>query len=89
MSLGSFRGWDPVKKEPLYIDNVKTRQESLRGAGPVRTIVEVKDYDWFYENHYVTMTQYYTLWAGHRDVKVEIFFEDKLTNETFCLESKN
>ena len=84
VSLGSFRGWDPVKKEPLYIDNVKTRQESLRGSGPVRTIVEVKDYDWFYENHYVTMTQYFTLWAGHRDVKVEIFFEDKLTNETFC-----
>jgi hypothetical protein len=30
------------------------------------------------------MKQYYTLWAGHRDVKVEIYFEDKLTNETFC-----
>ena len=84
VSLGSFRGWDPKTKEPLYIDDVKIRQESLRGAGPVRTIVEVKDYDWFYENHYVTMKQYYTLWAGHRDVKVEIFFEDKLINETFC-----
>ena len=84
VSLGSFRGWDPEKKEPLYIDNVKTRQESLRASGPIRTIVEVKDYDWLYENHYITMTQYYTLWAGHRDVKVEIFFEDKLINETFC-----
>ena len=84
VSLGSFRGWDPVNKQPLYIDDVKTRQESLRAAGPVRTITEVKDYDWYYEDHYITMTQYYTLWAGHRDVKVEIFFEDKLTNETFC-----
>ena len=84
VSLGSFRGWDPINKAPLYIDTVKTRQESLRAAGPVRTIVEVKDYDWYYEDHYLTMTQYYTLWAGHRDVKVEINFEDKLTNETFC-----
>ena len=84
VSLGSFRGWDPINKAPLYIDNVKTRQESLRAAGPVRTIIEVKDYDWYYEGHYLTMTQYYTLWAGHRDVKVEINFEDKLTNETFC-----
>ena len=84
VSLGSFRGWDPEKEEPLYIDDVKTRQESLRASGPVRTIVEVKDYDWYYENHYLTMTQYYTLWAGHRDVKVEIFFEDKLMDETFC-----
>lgn len=84
VSLGSFRGWDPENKQPLYIDNVKTREESLRGAGPVRTIIEVKDYDWYYDNHFLTMTQYYTLWAGHRDVKVEIHFEDKLTNETFC-----
>ena len=84
MSLGSFRGWDADKKEPLYVDSVKTRQESLRAAGPVRTIIEVKDYDWLYDNHFLTMTQYYTLWAGHRDVKVEVHFEDKLTNETFC-----
>ena len=84
VSLGSFRGWDPETKQPLYIDTVKTRQESIRATGPVRTIVEVKDYDWYYEDHYLTMTQYYTLWAGHRDVKVEIIFEDKLTNETFC-----
>lgn len=84
VSLGSFRGWDPIAKQPLYIDDVKTRQESLRAAGPVRTIIEVKDYDWYYEGHYLTMTQYYTLWAGHRDVKVEINFEDQLTNEIFC-----
>ncbi len=84
VSLGSFRGWDADKKEPLYVDSVKTRQESLRAAGPVRTIIEVKDYDWLYDNHFLTMTQYYTLWAGHRDVKVEVHFEDKLTNETFC-----
>ena len=84
VSLGSFRGWDPKAEEPLYIDDVKTRQESLRAVGPVRTIIEVKDYDWYYEDHYLTMTQYYTLWAGHRDVKVEINFEDKLADETFC-----
>ena len=84
VSLGSFRGWDAENEQPLYIDDVKTREESLRAAGPVRTIIEVKDYDWYYENHYLTMKQYYTLWAGHRDVKVEIYFEDKLTNETFC-----
>ena len=46
VSLGSFRGWDPISKQPLYMDDVKTRQESLRAAGPVRTIIEVKDYDW-------------------------------------------
>jgi hypothetical protein len=84
VSLGSFRGWDAENEQPLYIDDVKTREESLRAAGPVRTIIEVKDYDWYYENHYLTMKQYYTLWAGHRDVKVEIYFEDKLINETFC-----
>ena len=30
------------------------------------------------------MKQYYSLWAGHRDVKVEIYFAEKLTNENFC-----
>ena len=68
---------------------MKTRQESLRTSSPIRTVFEVKDYDWLYENHYIIMTQYYTLWTGHRDVKVKILFEDKLVKKLFVQMLKN
>jgi hypothetical protein len=52
--------------------------------GPVRTIADISVTDWQYQGSELQMTNRYILYAGHRDARVETFFEEPLGDETFC-----
>jgi hypothetical protein len=82
VSVGTFRGWNG--KEQEMITPVARRTESVLAKGPIRTVVEIKDADWLYHGKYITMTQRYTLYAGHRDVEVSVRFDEPMQEETFC-----
>ncbi len=79
---GTLKGWDGTKA--THITNLNTRTERIVAYGPIRTIVEVVDEGWRYHDSQLTMTTRYTLYAGHRDVEVNVFFEEPLKEETFC-----
>lgn len=78
--LGAVRGWDG--KEPRMLDDLKYRTMRIVAQGPVRAIVEIVDQDWnTYNNNSprVTMTTRYTIYAGHRDTQVDLFFRRPAT----------
>ncbi len=77
VGCGSFKGWDG--KAPTNIEPVKTRGQRIIAAGPLRTIVEVKDIGW----NGLNMRQYYILYAKHRECEVRIEFDRLLGDETF------
>lgn len=85
LGVGTLRGWDG--KEPKFLDKVAHRTERIISRGPLRTIVEVEDNEW---NTYnigkspVDMITRYTLYAGHRDVDVNIRFVQSADTYTFC-----
>ena len=72
--LGALRGWDGDK--PTMISSVRQRSQRIVCMGPVRTIVEMTDKGWSYDTNGtpIDMTQRYTLYAGHRDLKVSVTF---------------
>ncbi len=83
VSVGSFRGWED--NQPQYINNVETRSEGILAYGPIRTIVEVKDKNWEYQGKKLNMTQHYILYAGHRDLQVQISFKEaSVAENAFC-----
>lgn len=79
---GALKGWDGSKT--THIEPVLTRTERIPAYGPVRTIVEVEANEWEYRGSSLNMINRYTLYAGHRDVIVETFFEEPLKDEVFC-----
>ncbi|MBR6285392.1 MAG: DUF4861 domain-containing protein [Bacteroidaceae bacterium] len=81
VSLGSFRGWDG--KNLLYVDSVELRTEAVRAYGPVRTIVDIIDKNWYYKGKELNMSQRYIQYAGHRDVEVQIHFDEELDDDVF------
>lgn len=82
VGAGSFRGYRDGR--PCYIDTVAWRRQTVIADGPVRSIVEVSDKHWMYKGRAVDMTQRYTLYAGRRDVSVEIRIEGVSADETYC-----
>lgn len=82
VGAGSFRGYR--NEAPCYIDTVAWRRQTIIAGGPVRTIVEVADKDWTYKGRRMDMRQRYTLYAGRRDVEVEIHIDGAPVGETFC-----
>ena len=82
MGAGSFRGYQNDK--PCYIDTVAWRRQTILADGPVRTVVEVADGGWVYHGRTLHMTQRYTLYAGHRDVEVDIRIDGASPDATFC-----
>lgn len=82
VGAGSFRGY--VDGQPVYVDSVAWRGQAVRAAGPVRTVVEVTDRDWWYGGRNVQMVQRYILYAGHRDVAVEIRLTGAGPGALFC-----
>ena len=70
VGAGSFRGY--VGGEPTYVDSVEARGQRVIASGPVRAIVEVWDKNWYYEGKTLQMRQCYTIYAGHRDVEVDV-----------------
>lgn len=82
VGAGSFRG---VRGgTPCYIDTVDWRRQTIIADGPVRSIVEVKDRNWYYQQHNIDVTARYILWAGQRHVKVEIEVEGAPQGMRFC-----
>ena len=81
--LGALRGWDG--SQPTMIDDVLVRTQRIVATGPVRTIVEVEDQGWRYHANKprLNMTIRYTLYAGHRDVDVDVRFNKDMTDVLF------
>lgn len=84
VALGSFRGWDGT--QPLTIDSVTTRGQSVITSGPLRSIVEVKDRGWIPQAGAapVDMTQRYTVYADRRDYTVNVVLSPSGRNATYC-----
>lgn len=80
--IGALKGWDGTKA--THIEPVAFRTESILAYGPVRTIVDVAVKGWEYQGATLNMTNRYILYAGHRDLRVETFFDEPLKNEVFC-----
>lgn len=70
--FGALRGWDGNK--PTMISDVNSRDQRIISYGPARTIVEVEDRGWKPEGSKIRMNLRirYTLWAGHRDMDVDV-----------------
>ena len=79
---GAWKGWNGTKA--IHIEPVSARTERILAYGPVRTVVEVEANEWDYQGSSLNMINRYTLYAGHRDVLVETFFEEPLKDEVFC-----
>ena len=83
---GCLRGWNGT--EPTMLRDVDHRTQRIVAQGPLRTIVEVVDEGWAVNSdepkagtERLTMTSRYTMYAGHRDCKVNVSFDDRLKPE--------
>ena len=85
--VGALKGWDGEKA--THIQPIAFRTESVLAYGPVRVIAEVKVKGWEYQGSELTMTHRYTLYAGHRDLFIETFFDEPLKNEVFATGVQN
>lgn len=70
--FGALRGYSNGK--PAMLSDVNNRDQRIISFGPVRTIVEVDDRGWKPQgcNKRMNLTIRYTLWAGHRDMEVDV-----------------
>ena len=79
---GALKGWDGQKA--THITPVDTRTERIISYGPVRVIAEIEVTGWKYQDQELDMMTRYTLYAGHRDLHIETFFDEPLNKEVFC-----
>lgn len=72
--VGALRGWDGTNQ--LMLEDVDGRTQRVVAQGPVRSIIELVDENWrpTPSAKPITMTTRYTIYGGHRDVDVDIFF---------------
>lgn len=77
--FGAFRGWNG--KEPTMLSDVRSRGQRIISTGPVRTICELVDRGWKPEGSSARFgaTVRHTLWAGHRDIQVDVIFDRVLS----------
>lgn len=80
--VGTLKGWNG--KKAIHIDPVAERSATIIAYGPIRTIVDMAVKGWKYGDSLLNMTCRYTLYGGHRDAEVEVFFDKPLGNEIFC-----
>lgn len=71
ISVGVLKGWDAQKQKMLHITEMSRREATIRAAGPIRTVVDMRVEGWQYRGRALTMTSRYILYAGHADVQVE------------------
>ncbi len=81
--FGALRGWDGTNS--LMITDVENRDQRIISQGPARTIVEVVDRGWKPQGSKIrmNMTIRYTLWAGHRDMDVDVHLSHPAANVGF------
>lgn len=85
--LGTLKGWNGTKA--IHIEPVKTRTQTIRATGPIRTIVDMTVRGWKYNNSEIDMTTRYILYAGHRDCEVHVFFNRPIEKQVFCIGIQN
>ena len=78
MGCGTLREFQ--KGSPVLIENVKMRGERIVAYGPLRTVVEMKDYGWNGNN----IRTLYILYAGHREVEVQVISDGPLVGWQLC-----
>ena len=71
---GTLHGWNGTKS--VMYDDVRNRTYTLRAEGPLRTIIETVNKAWRItpESQPVDVRTRYILYAGHRDVVVDVKF---------------
>ena len=84
---GTLRGWDG--KQSTLIKPVAVRGQRILASGPVRTVVDAEVKGWQYAGKELNMINRYTLYAGHRDVQVDVLFDEPLDKEVFCTGVQN
>jgi len=84
IGCGSFKKY--VNGEPMNWtgDVQKIRGERIVTTGPLRTVVEVYDLGVQNGSYMYNVHEFYTLVAGHRDVKVDIYFDGETGGQQFC-----
>lgn len=82
--LGALRGWDGENQ--VLLTNVMYQEQSVISEGPVRAIVEVVDNGWTPAPGLkpVNATIRYTIYAGHRDFDVDVFFNKDVSDYQFA-----
>jgi len=85
--VGAMKGWNGQKA--THIEPVAFRTERLMATGPIRTIAEVEVKGWEYQGKELNMMHRYILYAGHRDLLIETYFDEALTEEVFCAGVQN
>lgn len=79
--VGTLKGWDG--HACTHLVPVGSRGQRIITSGPIRTIVESYVKDWLYQGRHLNMTNRYTLYAGHRDLRIDTYFHKPLADEVF------
>lgn len=82
--LGALRGWDGQRMRQL--DSVRYRTQRVIATGPLRAIVEVEDLGYVPAPGLkpINMVIRYTVYAGHRDVDVDVTFNKEADGYLFA-----
>lgn len=80
--VGALKGWNG--KEATHIKPVVNRTERILASGPVRAIAEVEVIGWEYQGNDLNMTNRYTIYGGHRDIRIDVMFDRPLKEEVFA-----
>ena len=82
--LGALRGWDGQNQ--VLLNNLKYQEQRVISEGPLRAIVELDDRGWTPAPGLkpVNATIRYTIYAGHRDFDVDVFFNKNVSNYDFA-----
>lgn len=82
--LGALRGWDGQNQ--VLFNDVKYQEQRVISEGPLRAIVEVEDKGWVPAPGLkpVNATIRYTIYGGHRDFDVDVFFNKDVSNYQFA-----
>lgn len=82
--LGALRGWDGA--QPVLLTDVKYREQRILSEGPLRAVVEIVDNGWTPAPGLkpINATIRYTIYAGHRDFDVDVFFNKDVSSYEFA-----
>ena len=74
IGVGACKPWNG--KKMVHFDKVESRTQRIIANGPIRTICEMETRGWDGK----TITTCYTMYAGHRDVMVEVRCSEQTDN---------
>lgn len=81
--LGALREYHD--NQICMLDTVESRTQRIISAGPVRTVVEMSDNQWHtHGGQLIHLTERFTLYAGRRDVKVDVCSSEEMPDGSLC-----